>query len=174
MDWRERKALGITRPDPTPEEQERFMREALSEARLAMHDGEVPIGAVVVRDGEVVGRGHNRRETGKNALYHAEVLAIDDACKTLGGWRLHKATLYVTVEPCVMCAGAIVNARIETVYYGAYDKKAGAFGTLFDMNTFGLNHKPEIYGGVLHEECSGLLSSFFAELRARRKKEKFR
>ena len=100
MDWKERKALGITRPDPTPEEQERFMQEALAEARLAMDDGEVPIGAVVVRDGEVVGRGHNRRETGKNALYHAEVLAIDDACKTLGGWRLWECDLYVTLEPC--------------------------------------------------------------------------
>ena len=104
MDWKERKALGITRPDPTPEERDRFMREALAEARLAMDDGEVPIGAVVVRDGEVVGRGHNRRETGKNALYHAEVLAIDDACKTLGGWRLWECDLYVTLEPCPMCA----------------------------------------------------------------------
>ena len=168
MDWRERKARGITRPDPTPEERERFMREALTEAQLAMHDGEVPIGAVVVRDGEVVGRGHNRRETGKNALYHAEVLAIDEACKTLGGWRLWECTLYVTLEPCPMCAGAIVNARIPRVVFGAADPKNGCCGSVVNLFSLPLNFRPELVRGVLEEECATLLTDFFEGLRLKR------
>lgn len=165
MDWRERKARGITRPDPTPEERERFMREALTEAQLAMHDGEVPIGAVVVRDGEVVGRGHNRRETGKNALYHAEVLAIDEACKTLGGWRLWECDLYVTLEPCPMCAGAIVNARIPRVVFGASDAKCGACGSVCDLFSMEFNHHPTVEKGVREEEAAALMSEFFQQLR---------
>ena len=102
----------------------------------------------------------------------AEIKAIRKACKKLGGWRLTRCELYVTLEPCPMCAGAIVNSRIVSVYYGASDKKAGAFGTLFDMNTMGLNHKPEIIGGVMEKECAGLLSDFFSELRKRKKAEK--
>ena len=169
MDWKERKALGITRPDPTPEDQERFMREALAEARLALQDGEVPIGAVVVRDGEVVGRGHNRRETGKNALYHAEVLAIDDACKALGGWRLWECDLYVTLEPCPMCAGALINARVRHVFYGARDEKAGSVESVTNLFDRPYNHRPIAHGGLLEEECSALLSEFFETLREQRK-----
>ena len=165
MDWRERKARGITRPDPTPEERERFMREALTEAQLAMHDGEVPIGAVVVRDGEVVGRGHNRRETGKNALYHAEVLAIDEACKTLGGWRLWECDLYVTLEPCPMCAGAIINARIPKVYYGARDEAMGACGGVLNLFMENFPHRPALVGGIMAEECRSVLSEFFKKMR---------
>ncbi len=160
MDWKERKALGITRPDPTPEERDRFMREALAEARLAMDDGEVPIGAVVVRDGEVVGRGHNRRETGKNALYHAEVLAIDDACK---------CDLYVTLEPCPMCAGALINARVRHVYYGAKDEKAGSVECVTKLFDLPYNHRPTAQGGILEEECGALLTEFFETLREQRR-----
>ncbi|MBR6743700.1 MAG: tRNA adenosine(34) deaminase TadA [Clostridia bacterium] len=154
------------------ENAEKFMREAIRQAKRAAAKGEVPVGAVIVRDGEIISRAYNTRETGKNALCHAEIKAIHRACRKLGGWRLPGCEMYVTMEPCPMCAGAIVNARIVSVYYGAYDKKAGAFGTLFDMNAFGLNHKPEIVAGVLEEECSALLSSFFFELRERRKREK--
>ena len=149
-----------------------FMGLAIEEAKKSLELVEVPVGAVVVCDGEVVSAACNTRETDKNAVNHAELLAISAACKKLGGWRLHKCDLYVTLEPCPMCAGAIVNSRIVSVIYGASDKKAGAFGTLFDMNTFGLNHKPEIVGGVMEEECAALLSDFFAVLRERRKNEK--
>lgn len=152
--------------------EERFMKAALSQAKLAAKKGEVPVGAVIVRDGEIIARAYNTRETDKNALCHAEIKAIRKACKKLGGWRLTRCELYVTLEPCPMCAGAIVNSRIVSVYYGASDKKAGAFGTLFDMNTMGLNHKPEIIGGVMEKECAGLLSDFFSELRKRKKTEK--
>ena len=154
------------------ENAEKFMKEAIKQAKKAAAKGEVPVGAVIVRNGEIISRSYNTRETGKNALCHAEIKAIHKACKKLGGWRLPGCELYVTLEPCPMCAGAIVNARIETVYYGAYDKKAGAFGTLFDMNAFGLNHKPQIYAGLMETECATLLSSFFAELRERRKNQK--
>ena len=152
--------------------EERFMKAALSQAKLAAKKGEVPVGAVIVRDGEIIARAYNTRETDKNALCPAEIKAIRKACKKLGGWRLTRCELYVTLEPCPMCAGAIVNSRIVSVYYGASDKKAGAFGTLFDMNTMGLNHKPEIIGGVMEKECAGLLSDFFSELRKRKKAEK--
>ena len=152
--------------------EERFMKAALSQAKLAAKKGEVPVGAVIVRDGEIIARAYNTRETDKNALCHAEIKAIRKACKKLGGWRLTRCELYVTLEPCPMSAGAIANSRIVSVYYGASDKKAGAFGTLFDMNTMGLNHKPEIIGGVMEKECAGLLSDFFSELRKRKKAEK--
>ena len=154
------------------ENAEKFMREAIKQAKKAAAKGEVPVGAVIVRNGEIIARAYNTRETGKNALCHAEIKAIHRACRKLGGWRLPGCELYVTLEPCPMCAGAIVNSRIVSVYYGACDKKAGAFGTLFDMNGFGLNHKPEVFAGVLGEECSALLSSFFFELREQRKREK--
>ncbi len=142
-----------------------FMREAMAEAALAAAEGEVPIGAVVVRGDEIVGRGHNRREGDKNALSHAEVLAIDDACKRLGGWRLWECDLYVTLEPCPMCAGAIINARIKHVYYGAPDLKAGSFGSIVNLAALPYNHKPEIEGGVLEEECATMLKDFFKTLR---------
>ncbi len=152
--------------------EERFMKAAITQAKLAAKKGEVPVGAVIVRDGEIIARAYNTRETDKNALCHAEIKAIRKACKKLGGWRLTRCELYVTLEPCPMCAGAIINSRIVSVYYGAPDEKAGAFGTRFDMNTMGLNHRPEIVGGVMGETCAKLLSDFFFDLRQRKKEEK--
>ena len=152
--------------------EELFMREALNEAQKAYKKGEVPVGAIVVCENEIVSVAFNTRETDKNALCHAELKAIDLACKKLGGWRLHKCDLYVTLEPCPMCAGAIVNSRIKRVIFGASDSKAGAFGCVFDMNGFELNHKPEIIQGILVDECSAILSDFFTELREKRKTQK--
>lgn len=153
-------------------EQEKFMRAALALARKAAEEGEVPVGAVVVCEGKIVGRGRNRRETRKNALHHAEIEAIDKACKKLGGWRLHKCDLYVTLEPCPMCAGAIINARIKTVYFGAPDEKAGSCGTLTNLFELEYNHKPHVEAGLLAEECAQVLKDFFRALRARRKNER--
>ncbi len=152
--------------------EEYFMKEALKEARKAYDLGEVPVGAIVVCENEIVSSAYNTRETDKNALCHAELKAIDLACKKLGGWRLHKCDLYVTLEPCPMCAGAIVNSRIKRVIFGASDIKAGAFGSVFNVNEFELNHKPEIEKDVLSDECSAILSDFFAELREKRKAKK--
>lgn len=148
---------------------EYFMRKALELAKESALEGEVPVGAVVIKDGEIVGTGRNRREIGKNALYHAELEAIDNACKRLGGWRLWQCDLYVTLEPCPMCAGAIINSRIKKVVFGARDSKAGSFGSVANFNELPYNHKPEIISGVLENECSEILSLFFAELRQRRK-----
>lgn len=142
-----------------------FMQAAIEQAMLAASEDEVPVGAVVVKNGEIISRGRNRRELGKNALYHAETEAIDLACKALGGWRLMGCTLYVTLEPCPMCAGAIINSRIERVVFGAYDKKAGSCGSVVNLFELPYNHKPELSGGVLEEECAELLSSFFKKLR---------
>ena len=142
-----------------------FMLKAIELAKISALEGEVPVGAVVVKGDEIVGCGRNRREYGKNALYHAELEAIDNACKKLGGWRLWQCDLYVTLEPCPMCAGAIINARIKKVVFGAYDKKAGAFGSVADFNQIPYNHKPEIEGGIMETECSALLSDFFKKLR---------
>ncbi len=142
-----------------------FMDEALKLAREAFQDEEVPVGCVITRGGEIVGRGRNRRETGKNALAHAEIEAIADACRNLGGWRLWECTLYVTLEPCPMCAGAIVNARIPRVVYGAGDKKCGAIRSvcrLFDME---FNHHPTVEAGIREAECAALLTEFFQKLR---------
>lgn len=150
---------------------EEYMREALELAKKAAEMGEVPVGAVAVWDGKIVGRGMNLRETDKNALRHAEIAAIDEACRTLGGWRLWKCDLYVTLEPCPMCAGAIINSRIKRVVYGASDPKAGSCGTLTNLFEMPYNHKPEVVSGVLEEECSGILKEFFAKLREKRKKE---
>ena len=147
---------------------EKFMRLALEQAHLAYKMGEVPVGAVVVRNGEVVGTGYNRRETDKNAVAHAELLAIDDACKRLGGWRLWECELYVTLEPCPMCAGAIINSRIKRLVYGASDKKAGSVESIVRMFDLPYNHKPPYTAGVLEEECSQILKSFFKEMRKRR------
>ena len=141
------------------------MKEALALAREAAEDGEVPIGCVIVKDGEIVGRGRNTREKGKNALHHAEILAIDDACKNLGGWRIPNSTLYVTLEPCPMCAGAIINARIDRVCFGAYDPKAGSCGSVTDLFALPYNHKPELTAGVLEDECAQILKEFFRTLR---------
>lgn len=144
---------------------EGFMIRAIELAKRSALEGEVPVGAVVVKDGEIIGEGRNRRERGKNALYHAEIEAIDSACKKLGGWRLWQCELYVTLEPCPMCAGAIINSRIKKVYYGAYDKKAGSFGSVADFNKIPYNHKPEIISGVMADACSELLTDFFKNLR---------
>ena len=143
-----------------------FMKMALEAAERARDIGEVPVGAVIVRYGtDVISVESNFRETGKNALYHAEIRAIDSACKALGGWRLPECTLYVTLEPCPMCAGAIINSRIDRVVFGAYDKRAGAMGSVFDINSFGLNHTCEVEGGVMEEECALLLRDFFRKKR---------
>ena len=142
-----------------------FMNEAIEEAKKAALIEEVPVGAVIVKDGEIIARAHNLRETEKNALCHAEVIAINEACKKLGGWRLFDCDLYVTLEPCPMCAGAIVNSRIKRVVYGAKDSKAGAMGSVLDLNSYPLNHKSEIVSGVLADECAGLLSEFFKRKR---------
>ena len=144
---------------------ERMMERALKLAQEAFDDGEVPVGAVVVRKGEIVGEGRNRREKGKNALYHAELEAIDNACKHLGGWRLWECELYVTLEPCPMCAGAIVNARIPQVYFGAYAPKNGCCGSVADVLNLPLAFHPAYQGGVMQERCSGILSEFFKRLR---------
>lgn len=145
------------------------MKQALQLAYESALEGEVPIGAVIVKNGEVISTGRNRREYGKNALYHAEIEAIDNACKKLGGWRLWECDLYVTLEPCPMCAGAIINARIRNVYYGAHDSKAGSFGSVIDFNTLPYNHKPNITSGILEEECRNILSDFFKNLREKKK-----
>ena len=147
------------------EEDLRFMDEALALAREAAADGEVPVGCVIVRRGEIVGRGRNRRETGKTALGHAEIEAISDACRNLGGWRLWECTLYVTLEPCPMCAGAIVNARIPRVVYGASDAKCGACGSVCDLFAMDFNHHPAVEKGVREEAAAALLSEFFQQLR---------
>lgn len=145
-----------------------FMKYALTLARLSAEEGEVPVGAIVVCDGKIVGEGRNRRETVKNALHHAEIEAINDACKNLGGWRLWKCDMYVTLEPCPMCAGAIINSRIKNVYFGANDQKNGAVvsaARLFDMN---FTHKPLYEGGIMGEECAEILSTFFKDLRKKK------
>ena len=150
----------------TPEEtDELFMAEAIKEARLAEAEGEVPVGAVIVRDGEIIARGRNTREYGKNALGHAEIAAIDQACKRLGGWRLTRCTLYVTLEPCPMCAGAIISARIPRVVSAVKDAKAGAFGSVINLNSYPLNHKTQTDYGVLADQASEMLSGFFLNLR---------
>ena len=142
-----------------------FMEEALKLAREAFDDGEVPVGCVITRGDEIVGRGRNRREKGKNALYHAEMEAIDEACRKLGGWRLWECTLYVTLEPCPMCAGAIVNARIPRVVYGASDQKCGAVRSVCSLFSMNFNHHPKVEQGILEAECAALLSEFFQMLR---------
>ncbi len=148
---------------------ETLMKAAIEQARQARALGEVPIGAVVTRRGSIVGVGFNRRETGKNALYHAEMMAIDEACRKLGGWRLWECELYVTLEPCPMCAGAIINSRIRRVVYGCRDPKAGSVGSVIDLFSLPYNHRPEQTGGVLQEECAALLTDFFRELRLSKK-----
>ena len=142
-----------------------YMQIALQLAREAAEEGEVPVGAVVVRDGEIIGRGRNRREVNKNALAHAELEAIHNACTHLGGWQLVGCTLYVTLEPCPMCAGAIINSRIERVVQGALNPKAGSCGSVVDLFALPYNHHPEMVTGVLGEECSAILKRFFKKLR---------
>lgn len=145
---------------------EDYMRQALALAREAAAAGEVPVGCVIVdRAGQIIGRGRNRREEDKSPLAHAELAAITDACRSHGDWRLKGARLYVTLEPCPMCAGAIVNARIPAVYYGAKDDKAGCCGSVLNLFEERFNHHPRIYGRVLEAECAALLQEFFQSLR---------
>ena len=153
-------------PSPEP------MRQALELAREAAQEGEVPVGAVVVCEGKIISEGRNRREKDKNALCHAELEAIDGACRALGDWRLWKCQLYVTLEPCPMCAGAIINARIPQVIYGASDPKAGSCGSVVDLFALPYNHRPQVTAGFLEEEAAALLRDFFQKLREKRKAAK--
>lgn len=149
---------------------EDYMRLALEEGRLALATGDVPVGCVIAGpDGSVIGRGRNRREADHSALAHAEVEAIRQACETLGSWRLHGCTMYVTLEPCPMCAGALINARVRHVYYGAKDEKAGSVESVTKLFDLPYNHRPTAHGGVLEAECGALLSEFFERLREQRK-----
>jgi tRNA(adenine34) deaminase len=149
------------------------MNEALIEARRAYRKKEVPIGAVIVRDGVIISRGHNLREINRSPLDHAEIIAIDNAAKTLNGWRLTRSDIYVTLEPCLMCAGAIYQSRLVRLFYGADDYKAGAIHSLFNvLDEEKLNHHVEIHSGILKDECEKILSDFFKELRQNKKDRK--
>lgn len=156
------------------EEHAFYMHRALELAQQAADLGEVPVGAVVVRrsTGEIIGEGYNRRETDRHALAHAEIMAIDAACRKLGGWRLPDCALYVTLEPCPMCSGAIIQARIDEVYFGAFDPKSGAACSVERMFELPYNYSPTVEGGLLQEECSGILTAFFRTLRASRRAKK--
>ena len=145
---------------------ENMMREALLLAQEAAAEGEVPVGCVITLDDRIVGRGRNRRETNRTALAHAEIEAIAEACRTLGGWRLWQCTLYVTLEPCPMCAGAIVNARIPRVYYGARDEAMGACGGVLNLFMERFPFRPALVGGILKDECRAVLADFFRTLRS--------
>ncbi|WP_458863530.1 nucleoside deaminase [Acidaminobacterium chupaoyuni] len=147
------------------DQHELFMKEALLLAKEAISSGDVPVGCVIVQNGRIVGRGRNRREECRNALLHAEIAAIDDACRALGRWRLDDCALYVTLEPCPMCAGAILNARIPQIYYGAKDPKGGAVGGVINLFEENFNHKPAVVPGILKEECAALLKDFFGQKR---------
>ena len=146
------------------------MKKALEEANLALEKGEVPIGAVIVKNGEIIASAHNLRETDHSATAHAELLAIEKACKVLGGWRLSGCELFVTLEPCPMCAGAIINSRIDRVVFGSKDEKAGACGSVMNLFAADFSHHPKLTIGVLEEECSEILKNFFATLREKKKK----
>ena len=150
-----------------------YMKRAIELARIAAENGEVPVGAVVVKrsTGEIVGEGYNKRETKKSPLAHAEIEAVNQASLTLGGWRLVDCEIYVTLEPCPMCAGAIINSRLERVVFGAYDKKAGACGSVVNLFELPFNHFPEIKGGVMQEDSAEILSEFFKDLRSKPKKK---
>lgn len=143
-----------------------FMKAALKEAEKAAALGEVPVGAVIVKDGEIIASAHNMRENGGGATAHAELLAIEMACRTLGGWRLSDCRLYVTLEPCPMCAGAIINARVGSVIFGAKDPRMGAFGSVMNMNAYPLGYKPTVETGVCEDESLALMKEFFKALRA--------
>lgn len=149
-------------------EHEIYMAEALKLAREAGLEDEIPVGAVIIHNGDIISAGRNRRETSQNALAHAEIEAINKACLLLGQWRLNECSLYVTLEPCHMCMGAIINARVREVFFGAYDLKAGCCGSVINFNDLSFNHKPSITGGILNKECSEILSGFFRELRLKK------
>ena len=142
-----------------------FMKLALEQAHLALQGGDVPVGAVIVKNGQVIAKGYNRREADGNALAHAECVAIEQACKVVGSWRLTDCTLYVTLEPCPMCAGAIVNSRIERVVYGAKDEVAGCVGSKIQLFAMDFNHTPKVTTGVMEQECAQVLTDFFEKRR---------
>lgn len=144
---------------------EYFMKLALDNAKKAALLGEVPVGAVIVKDSKIISQGQNRRELSKNALYHAEIEAIKNSCKLLGSWRLCNCEIFVTLEPCPMCAGAIINSRLKRVVFGAYDKKSGACGSVINLFNYSFNHKPQVVAGIMEKECSNILSDFFTKLR---------
>lgn len=146
------------------------MNAAIRRAKTAAKHGEIPVGAVIVCDGKIISGGRNSREISKCALCHAEISAIKSACKKLSGWRLHKCDMYVTLEPCPMCAGAIINSRIKNLYIGAKDPKAGSFGSVIDFNDLPYNHKPDLHFGICEKQCSELLTSFFKKLREAKKR----
>ena len=143
----------------------KYMEMALAEAREAAREGEIPVGAVIVKDGAVIAKAYNNREATGDATGHAELLAIRRACEVLGGWHLEKCTLYVTLEPCPMCMGAIVNSRLGKIVFGAKDAKAGACGSVIDLRSYPLNHKPIVEHGFMKEECVAVLSDFFKSKR---------
>ena len=151
----------------------KFMKAALKEAQKAATKDEVPIGAVIVKDDKIIARGHNTRQQTQNAINHAEMIAIQKACKKVGSWRLIDCDIYVTLEPCPMCAGAIINSRLANVYFGAYDQKAGCAGTLYNLPVDErFNHRAKVVGGVMENECANLLSDFFKQKREKQKREK--
>ena len=147
--------------------QSQFMTRAIELAKQAASQGEVPVGALIVKDGKIIAEGYNQREQKNNALSHAEIEAINNACKVLGDWRLDGCTIYVTLEPCPMCTGAIINSRIDTVIYGAYDEKGGCMGSLTDLTALPFNHKVSVVGGYMERQCRELLTSFFEGKRLR-------
>ena len=148
-----------------------YMKEALLLAKRAEEEDEVPVGAIIVRDGEIIARAYNRRQTDKCATAHAEILAIEEACRTLGGWRLPRSVMYVTLEPCPMCAGALVNARVDKVVYGASDIRFGALGSLFNLSELPLNHKLTVERGILLDDCKNILSEYFKRKRKKKTAE---
>jgi tRNA(adenine34) deaminase len=156
----------------SPEEDIIFMKAALLQAGLAASMGEVPVGCVIVHKNRLIASACNRRETDKSALAHAELLAIHSACSALGGWRLHQCELYVTLEPCPMCMGAIINARIRRVIFGTRDPKAGCLGSIANFNEIPFNHHPEVLSGVCEAECRNILTDFFSALRAKKDTKK--
>lgn len=156
--------------DSVQAEHIKYMSEALELAKEAEADGEVPVGCVIVKDGKIVGRGRNRRQICKNALAHAELEAINEACRLLGGWRLPGCTLYVTLEPCPMCAGGIINARIDSAVIAVSDPKSGSFGSVINLNAYPLNHRVRVTYGILENEARELMRNFFVRLRNTKRK----
>ena len=146
-------------------EHEIYMLEALKLASEAFFDGEIPVGCVIVKNNTIIGRGRNRREHSNSAIAHAEIEAIEDACRRMNSWRLLDCSMYVTLGPCPMCAGAIINARIPKIFYGAKDEKAGACGSVLNLFEERFNHRPQLVGGILRDECSAILTKFFKSLR---------
>ena len=150
---------------------EKFMKQAIKEAKKAYEKEEVPVGAVIVKDGKIIARGHNLKETKLNTIKHAEIIAIEKASKKLSSWRLENCDLYVTLEPCAMCAGAIINSRIRKVYVGTDDEKTGVCGSVLNLFEYKFNHKVEVEKGILKQECKEILQGFFKELRLKRKEK---